>query len=60
MRLLTCSQDVSPCPPEAQQWLTVDEAFTPGSLGIDAESVLYVASWGVGVVLLLWSLGYLA
>lgn len=32
--------------------------FTPQELGIDAAGILYVASWGIGVVLLLWSLGY--
>lgn len=58
MKLLTCSVEVDPCPPESQQWLTVDQAFDPAALGIDAASVLAVASWGVGVVLFLWSLGY--
>ena len=46
------------CPAGSQAWVGVNEAFTPGDLGIDAAGVLSVASWGVGVVLLLWSLGY--
>lgn len=58
MNVLTCSVSVVPCPPESQQWLTVDQAFDPASLGITPESVLAVAGWGVGVVLFLWSLGY--
>lgn len=58
MLVLICSHDVTPCPVELQQWREVDQAFTPGNLGIDAAGVLYVCSWGVGVVLLLFSLGY--
>lgn len=63
--LLVCAAEPSAsmagaaaCPAESQQWLTVEAAFTPGDLGIDAEGVALVAGWGVGVVLLLWSLGY--
>lgn len=58
MKVLTCSVLVDPCPPESQQWLTVDQAFDPAALGITSASVLSVAGWGVGVVLFLWSLGY--
>jgi len=60
MRVLLCTGDLveGACPHAQQSWVEVNAAFTPGDLGITAAGVTEVAGWGVGVVLLLWSLGY--
>jgi hypothetical protein len=58
MKVLVCSVDATPCPPESQTWLSVDEAFTPGALGVDSSTVLEVFSFGFGAVVFFWFLGY--
>jgi len=59
MRILVCIDDAAnPCPPGLQQWVTVEEAFTPGALGVDALSIAAVFTWGLASVLMLWALGY--
>ncbi len=60
MRVLLCTGDLveGACPPASQSWVAVNDAFTPGDLGITAAGIAEVAGWGVGVVLLLWGLGY--
>lgn len=57
-RLLVCAVDAVPCPPDSQQWVTAQEAFPVADLGFTPEAVTQVVGWGVGVVVLLWSIGY--
>lgn len=58
MQVLICNSEQSPCPPDAQQWIAVDQAFTPGALGIDAKGVETVYLWAFGVVIFAWLCGY--
>ncbi|MEL4178339.1 hypothetical protein [Roseateles sp. PN1] len=59
--LLICEVAPAPdgtCPPAAQRFVPLTEALDFPSLGITAESVLYVWSWGFGAVLTFWFFGY--
>ena len=58
MQILVCISDVNPCPVADQQWISTVEMIDPASLGITPESVLKVASWGFGFVLLSFLVGY--
>jgi hypothetical protein len=58
MRLLACVTDVIPCPVSDQAWIAASETFTLVDLGINSVAILQVFSWGFGVVLLGWLLGY--
>lgn len=58
MQVLVCNSDVSPCPAEHQQWVAVDQAFTPGALGVTSAGVEAVYLWGFGAVMFAWALGY--
>jgi hypothetical protein len=58
MQVLVCSIDQSPCPAEFQQWVAIDQAFTPGALGIDAKGIESVYLWGFGAVMAAFLMGY--
>lgn len=56
--VLVCAVDAVPCPPESQQWVAVDQAFSPAALGVDALAIAEVFGWGFAAVVLFWSMGY--
>ncbi len=58
MNIVTCISDLNPCPDADQRLLSLADALDPVSLGVDAETMLYVFSWGFATVLLFWSIGY--
>lgn len=59
MRVLTCSVDQSPCPESAAVWVDlVSLLLDPAALGLDAQTVLLVASYGAAPVLGGYLLGY--
>ena len=58
MRFLVCISEATPCPPADQQWSTTAEILDPAQFGITPIEILKVASWGFGVVLLGFLLGY--
>jgi hypothetical protein len=58
MKMLVCTADVVPCPPEFQVWLGVEDIFIPANVGISAGGIAEVFGWGFGVVIMLWALGY--
>ncbi len=59
MRVLTCTVDQSPCPESAMLWVDlVDLLMNPAALGLDAQTVLLVASYGAVPVLGGYLLGY--
>lgn len=58
MRFLTCSSDATPCPPEAQAWTATAEILDPSQFGITPTEIAKVATWGFGVVILGFFLGY--
>lgn len=58
MRFLVCTSDATPCPLEAQQWSTTAEVLDPAQFGITPETMGKAFSWGFGVVLLGFFLGY--
>lgn len=60
MKILACSQDIDPCPVAAQVWIDASSMIDFGALGITVESVLRVTSWGFGVVIAAWAIGYAA
>lgn len=60
MKLLACVENIDPCPTSLQVWIDASSMIDFGSLGINAESILRVTSWGFGVVLSAWAIGYAA
>lgn len=59
MLLLSCTTNNPPCPLLDQVW--VDSATVVTNLadvGITPPQILYVITWGFGLVLLGWLLGY--
>jgi len=59
MRVLTCSVDQTPCPEGSMAWVDlVDLLMNPAALGLDAQTVLLVASYGAVPVLGAYLLGY--
>ncbi|MBI2750978.1 MAG: hypothetical protein HYX43_17060 [Burkholderiales bacterium] len=58
MRVLVCTVDFDPCPPGNVSSIALNEAVDFAALGITPDQILYVCSWGVGVVLSLWAIGY--
>jgi hypothetical protein len=57
-RILSCSVDVAPCPADSQVWVTLAETVDWTALGVTSAQILYVLTWGAGVVLALWAIGY--
>lgn len=57
--VLVCTVTPAPtCPPEAQQFVAVDDAMSPDQLGVTSHTVGEVFGWGFGSVLFFWFLGY--
>ena len=60
MLLVVCTVVETPCQPANQSTALLDEVLAPSVLGITPESIAHVYSWGFGVVLLAFLLGYVA
>ena len=58
IRFLTCSSDATPCPPADQLWSTTAEILDPAQFGVTAVEILKVLTWGFGVVMFGFLLGY--
>lgn len=58
MKLLACAENIDPCPVSAQVWIDASSMIDYGALGINAESIFRVTSWGFGVVLFSWAIGF--
>ena len=58
MLLLSCKTNAAPCPPGDQFWIESATISAAADVGITPEQILTVISWGFGVVLLGWLLGY--
>lgn len=58
MLFLTCTVDTSPCPADSQVWASPVDVMDLTQLGITPETMLYVISWGFGVVIAGWLIGY--
>ena len=58
MRFLVCTVDADPCPAGNVASLPFLETVDFTSMGITSETLLYVYSWGFGVVLLGFLLGF--
>lgn len=58
MLLLSCSNDMNPCPVINQAWVQSSTISNPADVGITPETIAYVAAWGFGVVFLGFLLGY--
>lgn len=58
MLLLSCNTDQNPCPLLNQVWIQSSTIANMADVGVTAEQVLYVVSWGFGVVLTGWLIGY--
>ncbi|HZY18627.1 MAG TPA: hypothetical protein VFE82_09100 [Ramlibacter sp.] len=57
MRVLICSIDVDPCPPQNVQTLSLADSIDPALFGITPERMAYIFSGGLGMVLSFWALG---
>lgn len=60
MKILACAENIDPCPIAKQVWIDASTMIDFGALGINAESIVRVTSWGFGVVLAAWAIGYAA
>lgn len=60
MKLLACAENIDPCPVASQVWIDASSMIDFGALGINAESIFRVTSWGFGVVIAAWAIGYAA
>lgn len=58
MLFLVCNVETTPCPPEAQAWVSLSDPALLADLGITSGQILYVLTWGFGVVLLGFLLGW--
>lgn len=58
MLLLSCTTKQPPCPLLDQIWIESSTVSNLADVGITPEQILYVISWGFGVVLLGFLLGY--
>lgn len=58
MLLLSCKTNTNPCPLLDQVWIESATVFPLSDTGITTPEILYVITWGFGVVLLGWLLGY--
>ncbi len=59
MRVLVCQIDASPCPESAQQWVDLASVLLdPAVFGLDAQTVLLIASYGAVPVLGGYLLGW--
>lgn len=58
MLLLACTSQTAPCPLADQYWLDSSLIVSASDIGITSDQILQVLTWGFGVVLLGWMLGY--
>lgn len=58
MRVLVCTVETVPCPPEATTSVALVDTVAPELFGITSESILNAYSWGFGSVLMFFLLGY--
>lgn len=59
MRVLICSIDASPCPESAQQWVDLASVLLdPSVFGLDAQTVLLIASYGALPVIVGYLMGW--
>lgn len=58
MKVLACTVEVIPCPPESEVWIDFATAIDFAALGINAETVTYALLFGFAAVIAPWSLGY--
>lgn len=58
MFVLSCKIDAAPCPLDMQDWINLDFVSYLAFFDITPVIILKVLSWGFGVVLLGFLLGY--
>lgn len=58
MLLSACTTNTNPCPVLNQYWIDSSLIVSASDIGITADQILQVITWGFGVVLLGWVLGY--
>lgn len=58
MKVLACTVEVIPCPPESEVWIDFATAIDFAVLGINAQTVTYALLFGFASVIVPWSLGY--
>lgn len=58
MRVLVCTVEVTPCPPENVTTVALVDTVAPELFGITPESILKAYSFGFGAVLMFWLIGY--
>lgn len=56
--ILTCTSSDTPCPADAQVWLTLEQLMAPADLGVTPSAIFQVWGWGFSVVIFFWFLGY--
>lgn len=58
MLILSCSSNVAPCPSGSEVWVSTTDAATLADIGITSDQIFSVMTWGFGVVLLGFILGW--
>lgn len=60
MNYLVCSIEADPCPAANVRSVPFLETVDWTAMGVTAESILWVFSWGFAAVFMFWLLGYAA
>lgn len=58
MRVLVCTVETLPCPPEAVTSVALVDTVAPELFGITPESITKAYSFGFGAVLMFYLIGY--
>lgn len=58
MKVLACTVELNPCPPENEVWIDFATALDFAALGITAETTTYALTFGFSVVYGFFILGY--
>lgn len=58
MLILSCLSNVAPCPPGSEVWVSTTDTATLADIGITSDQIFAVMTWGFGVVLLGFILGW--
>ncbi|MDH0364518.1 hypothetical protein [Comamonas aquatica] len=58
MKVLACTVETIPCPPENEVWIDFSTAIDFAALGITAETTTYALTFGFAAVFGFFVLGY--
>lgn len=60
MNILVCTVNEDPCPTSSQVWIDIASTIDYSLLGITPAAILKAMAFGMGFILLCWSIGFAA